>query len=245
MQSADDWKGTEAMTVERDRGRCRYRTTAYYADGTSVRITGSAPRYEDTRDKALAMEAEHVKRVRALRPGQEEATQHTIASVPAERPKPLVPTVKEFHGIYLDSKRLDAKPSTMITAECDFRTTHPAATVAVSALATELTSASSSDAPGSPACAGSSGAGGTSLVAHAAVNRSKQTSIAWKTLMLSALPCSISGAPRGHASAADRSHPIGARCSYEQGEDWFAASALNGRPVPPRSAPAGPGAPRD
>ena len=121
MQSADDWKGTKAMTVARDRGRWRYRTTAYYADGTSTRITGSAPRYEDTRDKALGMEAEHVKRVRALLPGQEEATEHTIASVPAEPPKPLVPTVKEFHVVYLDSMRLDAKPSTIITTESDFR----------------------------------------------------------------------------------------------------------------------------
>ncbi len=110
------------MTVERDRGRWRYRTTAYYADGTSTRITGSAPRYEDTRVKALAMEAEHVKRVRALLPGQEETTPHTIVSVPAEPPKPLVPTVKEFQVVYLDSMRLDAKPSTIITTESDFRT---------------------------------------------------------------------------------------------------------------------------
>jgi integrase len=121
MQSADDWKGTEAMTVERDRGRWRYRTTAYYSDGTSIRITGSAPRYEDTRDKALAMEAEHVKRVRTLLPGTEETTQHTIASVPAEPAKPLVPTVKEFHVVYLDSERLGAKPSTIKNKASDFR----------------------------------------------------------------------------------------------------------------------------
>ncbi|HEY0484210.1 MAG TPA: tyrosine-type recombinase/integrase [Kofleriaceae bacterium] len=124
MQSADDWKGTQAMSVERDRGRWRYRTTAYYADGTSVRITGSAPRYEDTRDKALAMEAAHVARVRTLLPGQEEATPHPIAggsSEPSEPPKPAVPTVEEFHTLYLDSLRLDAKPSTMVTTECDFR----------------------------------------------------------------------------------------------------------------------------
>src|SRR5512140_1203090 len=122
MQSADDWKGTQAMSVERDRGRWRYRTTAYFADGTSVRITGSAPRYEDTRDKALAMQAAHVNRVRALMPGQEEPTQHTPVTAPAEPPKPLVPTVKEFHVVYLDSKRVNAKPSTMITTEGDFRT---------------------------------------------------------------------------------------------------------------------------
>jgi integrase len=122
MQSADDWKGTEAMTVARDRGRWRYRTTAYYADGTSVRITGSAPPYEDTREKALAMEAEHVARVRAIRPGQEDTTEPTPIAAPTEPPKPQVPTVEEFHVLYLDSKRLDAKPSTMITTECDFRT---------------------------------------------------------------------------------------------------------------------------
>jgi len=68
------------------------------------------------------MEAEHVKRVRALLPGQEEPTQHTIVSVPAEPPKPLVPTLQEFLAVYLDAKRLDAKPSTIITIEGDFRT---------------------------------------------------------------------------------------------------------------------------
>jgi integrase len=123
MQSADDWKGTEAMTVERDRGRWRYRTTAYYADGTSVRITGSAPRYEDTRDKALAMEAEHVARVRTLRPGQEDATEPTSIAAPTEPSKPLVPTVQDFHGVYLESERIGgAKPSTMASKEGIFRT---------------------------------------------------------------------------------------------------------------------------
>lgn len=122
MQSANDWKGSQAMSVERDRGRWRYRTTAYYADGTSVRITGSAPPYEDTRDKALALEAAHVARVRTVLRGQEEATQHTTAGGSSEPPKPLVPTIGEFVAVYLDSKRLGAKPSTMITIEGDFRT---------------------------------------------------------------------------------------------------------------------------
>jgi integrase len=122
MQSVADWKGYRAMTVQRDRGRWRYRTTAYYANGRSVRITGSAPPYEDTREKAVAMEAEHVARVRALLPGQEDITEPTPIAAPTEPTKPLVPTVQEFHVVYLDSKRLDAKPSTMITTECDFRT---------------------------------------------------------------------------------------------------------------------------
>ncbi len=121
MQSVNDWKGSQAMSVERDRGRWRYRTTAYYSDGTSVRITGSAPRYEDTRDKALAMEAAHVARVRTLKRGQEETTEQTLTRALTEPPKPTIPTVKEFHALYLDSLRLGAKPSTMVTTECDFR----------------------------------------------------------------------------------------------------------------------------
>jgi len=120
MQSADDSKGTEAMTVSRDRGRWRYRTTAYYSDGTPVRISGSAPPYDDNRQKALEMEREHCERMRALRPGapQEETTHHnSITTTPSEPPKPAVPTVQEFQAIYLDSARLGNKPSTLVSKE--------------------------------------------------------------------------------------------------------------------------------
>jgi integrase len=126
MQSVADWKGYLAMSVQRDRGRWRYRTTAYYADGTSVRITGSAPPYEDTRDKALALEAEHVARVRTLQPGQEVATDPTSIISLADLVKPLipaVPTLQDFHGVYLDSKRIGgAKPSAMASREGILRT---------------------------------------------------------------------------------------------------------------------------
>ncbi len=121
MQSVGDWKGTEAMTVARDRGTWRYRTTSYYADGTSVRIWGSAPRYENTRDKALAMEAAHVARTRTLLPGQEEVTEETTAGGTGAPVKPLVPTVEEFAPTYLDACRINLKRSTMITKECDFK----------------------------------------------------------------------------------------------------------------------------
>lgn len=67
------------------------------------------------------MEAEHVKRVRALLPGQEDITERTPTAA-TEPTKPQVPTVEEFSPLYLDLKRVDAKPSTMITTECDFRT---------------------------------------------------------------------------------------------------------------------------
>ena len=109
------------MSVERDRGRWRYRTTAYYANGTSVRITGSAPQYEDTRDKALAMQAEHVARVRTLLPSQEDATKPTSIAAPIESPKPPpVPTVREWLPRYLEFERVSNKPSTMRNKVRDF-----------------------------------------------------------------------------------------------------------------------------
>ena len=121
MQNVGDWKGLAAMTVARNRGTWRYRTTAYYADGTTFRIHGSAPRYENTRDKALALEAEHVKRIRALMPGQEEAISSSGTSASADAVRPPVPTVAEFTPMYLDACRINLKRSTMITKECDFR----------------------------------------------------------------------------------------------------------------------------
>jgi integrase len=120
MQSADDSKGNQAMTVAKDRGSWRYRTTAYYADGTSVRIHGTAPRYENTRDRALALEAEHVARIRALLPGQEDATEHTDGTSP-EATQPPIPTVAEFAPLYLEFCRLSLKRSTLKTKRCDFK----------------------------------------------------------------------------------------------------------------------------
>src|SRR4029077_2393508 len=105
MQSVNDWKATEAMSVAKDRGSWRYRTTAYYADGTSVRIHGTAPRYENTREKAQDLEAEHVKRIRSLMPGQEEATEQTMQAALTGASAPLVPTVAEFAPVYLDGCR--------------------------------------------------------------------------------------------------------------------------------------------
>ena len=122
MQSAGDWKGIEAMSVAKDRGSWRYRTTAYYADGTSVRIHGTAPRYENTREKAQDLEAEHVKRIRSLMPGQEETIEQTMQAALTGASAPLVPTVAEFAPVYLDGCRINLKRSTMITKECDFRT---------------------------------------------------------------------------------------------------------------------------
>jgi hypothetical protein len=62
------------------------------------------------------MEAEHVKRVRALLPGQDETPDPTSIAV-TEPIKPPVPTIEEFSPLYLDLKRVDATHATMITTE--------------------------------------------------------------------------------------------------------------------------------
>jgi integrase len=121
MQSVADAKGYEAMSVYRERGRWRYRSTAYYSNGKSVRINGSAPKHEDTKQKALQMEREHCERMRAMTPGKEEPTQDHAASA-TEPAKPTVPTVAEYGTTYLDSARIDAKPSAFASKEGIWRT---------------------------------------------------------------------------------------------------------------------------
>jgi integrase len=124
MQSVDDSKGSEAMTVSRDRGRWRYRTTAYYANGKPVRINGSSPKYNDTRQAALDLEAAHCERMRGLLPGQtEEPTNHDSTTADTSEPAvPTIPTVAEFQPLYLDLSRLDNKPSSLVSKEGILRT---------------------------------------------------------------------------------------------------------------------------
>jgi integrase len=121
MQSVADWKGFQAVTVQRDRGRWRYRTMAYYADGTPIRISGSAPKFEDSKQKALQMEREHCERVRAQLPPQgpgEEPTEQTAqATLIAEPTAPIIPTVKEFAPTYLASCRLRNKFSSTLSKD--------------------------------------------------------------------------------------------------------------------------------
>jgi site-specific recombinase XerD len=111
------------MTVARDRGRWRYRTTAYFSDGTPTRISGSAHPWDDTREAAVTLESEHVARVRTLLPGQEDATEPTSIGALTEPVKAIIPTVQDLHGVYLESCRIGgAKPSTMASKEGIFRT---------------------------------------------------------------------------------------------------------------------------
>src|SRR5690606_24491043 len=58
-----DWKGYLAMPVRRMKdGRWRYRVVVDLPSGKQVRISGSAPRYNNTKDAAKQAEKDHILR---------------------------------------------------------------------------------------------------------------------------------------------------------------------------------------
>jgi integrase len=131
------------MSVDRHAdGRFRFRVTAYYSDGTPCRISGTAPKHENTRAAALRCEAEEVKRYAALPPpppGQSKGRNHqtkaaavdaapAVATAPATEPapvavatvepaKPAAPTLSAFAPVYLASARLDNARSSVMAKE--------------------------------------------------------------------------------------------------------------------------------
>jgi integrase len=120
------------MSVERHSdGRYRYRATGYYSDGTSCRISGSAPKNENTRAAAARKETEHLAWLATQMPppkGDPNPTPPATPAAavadppaaPAEPPKPAVPTLAEFAPVYLASVRLDNAFSTVRTKEDKF-----------------------------------------------------------------------------------------------------------------------------
>jgi len=126
MQCGNDWKGSQAMSVERHSdGRYRYRATGYYNDGTPCRISGTAPKTENTRAAALKKEADHLAWLATQAPpvdpqgGKHNNTPPVTATAstseasavtpaaPTEPPKPSAPTLTAFAPVYLASSRLE------------------------------------------------------------------------------------------------------------------------------------------
>jgi integrase len=97
MQSADDWKAVESMSVYRDRGTWRYRKWVKSFDGTKIRIGGSAPQNENTKAKATELLEEHSRQVRE--PPKEDSTGRNAG---AGR---VAPTANEFWPVYIDACR--------------------------------------------------------------------------------------------------------------------------------------------
>lgn len=126
------------MSVDRHAdGRFRFRVTAYYQDGTPCRISGTAPKHENTRAAAQRCEAEMVKWYGTQPPpppGQTKGRNrnHTAtacdaapAAAPTPEPapvapaivepaKPTAPTLATFAPVYLAGARLvNARSSVM------------------------------------------------------------------------------------------------------------------------------------
>jgi integrase len=126
------------MSVERHAdGRFRYRATAYFNDGTPYRISGTAPKTENTRAAAQRCEAEHIALIATQAPPPDRQPKGThrrntpdtritapvheatpAAPVPpAEPAKPAVPTLAAFAPIYLAAARLSNAYSSMESKE--------------------------------------------------------------------------------------------------------------------------------
>lgn len=110
MQGVTDGKGYLAMPVRRTPdGRWRYRVLVDLPNGDQVRISGSAPRHENTKDAARQAEKEHILRVL------------TEASTPKKEPVQEVPTVNTFAKTYLEISAVKNKPSSVKAKECLLR----------------------------------------------------------------------------------------------------------------------------
>lgn len=106
MQGVSGGKGYLAMPVRRTQdGRWRYRVVVDLPNGDQIRISGSAPRHNNSKDAARQAEKEHILRVL------------TEASAPKKEPVQEAPTVNEFVKSYLEISTLKNKPSSIKAKE--------------------------------------------------------------------------------------------------------------------------------
>mgnify|MGYP000502889972 FL=1 len=94
------------MSVKRVSGRWRYRCVVRRNDGTKIRISGSAPPHEDTKQRALEMERAHAERERSNVPGALKEEPDPPPAAPTPTPAVAVPTVAEFMPLYLSTVAL-------------------------------------------------------------------------------------------------------------------------------------------
>jgi len=89
------------MPVRRDStGRWRFRTVITLHNGDKCRISGSAPRNDNTKQRALFEERAAILRAEA-----------PPVPVPQEVAKPAIPMMRDFASLYLDAARIHNKPA--------------------------------------------------------------------------------------------------------------------------------------
>lgn len=134
MQCVGDWKGNQAVSVNRSKdGRWRFRVTGYWADGSSERVSGTAPKTENTKAAAQRAEAQQLAFM-ATQPrpadGAQEEHQNTplapASGASIEPSAPLVvaksiPTLTEFRDTFLAASKLDNKECSVENKESMLR----------------------------------------------------------------------------------------------------------------------------
>ena len=108
-------------------GRWRFRVMGYYANGSGKRISGYAPKNENTKAAAKRAEAQALALMATQLPPvkgapEETPTTPTTPTTSAEPVKPAVPTLADFSEIYMATSRLDNRPSTIASKEGIWRT---------------------------------------------------------------------------------------------------------------------------
>lgn len=119
MQCVGDWKGNFAMSVSRSKsdGRWRFRVVGTWSDGVTERVSGSAPKNDNTKAAAQRAEAQQLAFMAAHPKPTSDATEDTQNNKPAPHLSlvpslPPVPTVEEFAPTFLASAGVGNKEST-------------------------------------------------------------------------------------------------------------------------------------
>lgn len=111
MQGVADREGYLVIPVRRTSdGRWRYRVVVELPNGEQARISGSAPRHNNTKDAARQAEKDHILRVL------------TESTAPKPEPAKEAPTLNEFSKTYLEISAVKNKPSSVNTKGILLRT---------------------------------------------------------------------------------------------------------------------------
>jgi integrase len=134
MQCVGDWKGNQAVSVYRTKdGRWRFRIMGHWNDGTSERVSGTAPKDENSKTAAQQAEANQLAFMASRpNPASGATKEEPPTSIPAperaassEPARPVVtkdiPTLTAFAETFLAAAGINNKPSSIENKESVLR----------------------------------------------------------------------------------------------------------------------------